>query len=253
MTQTSPPAFHAMDSTITRAPDASGQIAAALLDYIVANRLPAGSRIPSERELAERFGVSRTVIRQATRALIGKGVLESHPGVGVVVVPVSSAAVVTSIKLYLQGQSVPYEWVHEIRMTIEVEIAGLAAARGTTEQIERLRQLHAEIVAHDGRKDYEARSVAGVAFHRHLALMAGNDLFLLLLDAIGDILLEVRRTTAAQVGPGQDIVHHENILSAIASHDPPAARQAMATHLTRAYEDWRKHGQPVDLTHLSPP
>jgi GntR family transcriptional regulator, transcriptional repressor for pyruvate dehydrogenase complex len=137
-------------------------------------------------------------------------------------------------------------------MTIEVEIAGLAAERGTPEQIDRLREIHTEIIAHDADRDYEARSVAGVAFHRQLAVMAGNDLFLLLLDSIGDILLEVRRTTASQIGAAQDIVHHENILSAIAARDPQAARRAMATHLTRAYDDWRKHGQPVDLSHLAP-
>ena len=47
MTQTSPPAVHARDNTITRAPDVSGQFAASLLNYVVANRLPAGCRIPS--------------------------------------------------------------------------------------------------------------------------------------------------------------------------------------------------------------
>ena len=74
-----------------------------MLETILSQRLQVGDRLPSERELGEQFGVSRTVVREAVRALVAKGVIEVRSGSGLRVAAVDAAAVSESMSLYLRG------------------------------------------------------------------------------------------------------------------------------------------------------
>src|SRR4026209_613230 len=93
----------------------SDQVAQLMLDAILEQRLEPGDRLPSERELGEQFGVSRTVVREAVRALAAKGVIDVRTGSGLRVAAVDAAAVSESIGLYLRGGSLEYAKVHEVR------------------------------------------------------------------------------------------------------------------------------------------
>ena len=101
-----------------------------MLDTILSKRLQVGDRLPSERELGEQFGVSRTVVREAVRALVAKGIIEVRSGSGLRVAAVDAAAVSESMSLYLRGGAFDFEKVHEVRALLEMHIAGLAAERG---------------------------------------------------------------------------------------------------------------------------
>ena len=96
----------------------------------------AGDRLPPERDLAEAFGVSRTVVREAVKTLEARGVLETLAGSGVYVRPPDSAMVSRSLRMYLQllDQDDLDLRLAEIRCVLEVEIAALAAARATAEE-----------------------------------------------------------------------------------------------------------------------
>ncbi len=96
---------------------------------ILSGRLHLGDRLLPERELAEQFGMSRTVVRQAIHALSAKGLLETLLGGGTTVRSPSAAAVARSVRLYLRSDNGQRDYgkVHEIRSLLEVEIAGLAA------------------------------------------------------------------------------------------------------------------------------
>src|SRR4029434_1284654 len=100
---------------------------------IIDGRIEMGRRLPSERDLADQFGVSRTVVREAVRGLVAKGLLEVRPGSGTIVRSPTCGAVTQSLTLFLlAGQSdleLDYTNVHEIRRVLEIEIAGLAAER----------------------------------------------------------------------------------------------------------------------------
>jgi len=112
---------------VGRMPRLSDTIAEQLLEAIVAGRFREGDILPSERELGDQFGVSRTVVREAVRALVAKGVIEVRSGSGLRVAAVDAAAVSESMSLYLRGASVDFEKVHEVRALLEVHIAGAAA------------------------------------------------------------------------------------------------------------------------------
>jgi GntR family transcriptional repressor for pyruvate dehydrogenase complex len=217
-----------------------------MLSAILASGLPAGSQLPSERELGEQFGVSRTVIREATRSLVAKGVLNVRPGTGLTIAAVDPASVAESVNLYLRGKSIPYEKVHEVRTMIEVQVAGLAAERGGAEEIAALRRIHENLVALTEGDDLEALALADVEFHRQIARMTANELHLLMLDAIGDVLLEVRRETVANRDDSRAaVIAHGRVLERIAARDARGAREAMAAHLEQAFQEWVRLDRPV--------
>jgi GntR family transcriptional repressor for pyruvate dehydrogenase complex len=223
---------------VEREPRLSDKVADLLLETIVARRLAPGERLPSERELGEQFGVSRTVIREAVRALAAKGVIDVRTGSGLRVAAVDSSNVSESMSLFLRGSStLDYPKVHEVRAMLEVEVAGLAAVRATEEDVARMRET-CELV--ETEEDVDAASVHDVEFHRAIARATHNELHLLLLDSIGDALIEIRRRNLAGGSRADTIASHREILDRIAAHDPDGARAAMRAHLENVEQHWRR-------------
>ena len=230
---------------VTRERRLSDKVADLLLEGIIARRLKPGERLPSERELGEQFGVSRTVIREAVRALAAKGVIDVRTGSGLRVAAVHPSTVSESMSLFLRGSTLDYPKVHEVRAMLEVEMAGLAAQRATDEDIAELRGVCARMEAET---DVEAASRHDVEFHRAIARATHNDLHLLLLDSIGDALIEIRRENLAG-GSGPDtLASHREILERIAARDSEGARQAMRAHLENVEEHWRRRTAALATT-----
>lgn len=222
-------------------------ITAQLLD----GTLPRGTRVPPERVLAEQFGVSRTVIREAVRTLVSKGLMETRGGSGTYVRAPDAAMAAESMSLLLRlnhaNTPIPYEKIHEVRRMLEVEIAALAAKRATPEAIA---TLEAEIERLRGaRHDREAFVSSDVAFHAALAAATGNELFPVLLNSIADVMAEVRFLGFTVPGGFESAVtFHERLLAAVRAGDAPAAVRAMKEHL-RDSERVLLRGLQIRATH----
>ena len=191
-----------------------------------------GDVLPSERLLAEQFGVSRTVVREAVRSLVAKSLLEVRQGKGTVVRAPSEQSVVQSVTAFMQiGQpQLDYRKVHEVRRVLEVEIAGLAAERRTLDDLGLLERQVDEMV--DLRGVQPAFSRNDLGFHSLLARATHNELFALLLDSVADVLFKVRELGNVVPGaPDNAIRHHRLILSAVQAGDAELARSAMRGHL----------------------
>jgi GntR family transcriptional regulator, transcriptional repressor for pyruvate dehydrogenase complex len=217
--------------TIQRTPKLADRVAQQLQALISTQHLRPGDRLPPERDLAERFAVSRTVVREAVRSLVAKGLLEVHSGSGTFVRVVAPEAVTESLRMLLRSSAGSYDSVLEVRQLLEVEIARLAAERATPQDLAAMEQTIVALAVTEG--DPEAFARADVAFHAALARATQNDLFVILHDSIFDALLEVRRKGAAQV-PGtvqRALYHHSDILRCVRAHDPLAAQEAMRAHL----------------------
>lgn len=195
-------------------------------------RLRPGERLPSERELADRFGVSRTVIREAVRSLMAKGLLEVHSGSGMIVCTPTASSIADhfSLLLRLNSEGDPLEYIFDVRHVLEVEIAGRAARQVTEADIEEM-EYHLQQMA-DNLDDLEQAAAADVAFHAALARATQNPLFAILLDSISEIMLEVRRLGFTLSGAPQKILEeHERILQSVKSSDVEASQTAMSEHL----------------------
>jgi GntR family transcriptional repressor for pyruvate dehydrogenase complex len=224
--------------TINREARLSDKVTEAILETIASNQLQPGDPLPPERELGRQFGVSRTVIREAVRALAAKGLLEVRSGSGVRIVAVDERTVRESMRHFVQGSRLDYGKVNEVRHVLEVAAAGLAAERASEADIA---AMDSSIDAFENEcQDLEKSVLHDLAFHRAVATATQNELFLVLHDSMGEMLLEVRRRNLSKGRDERRLVvgMHRRIRDAIAAHDPAAARQAMLDHLGHVSATW---------------
>ena len=229
----------ALFETVAREPRLSDKVADLMLDRILSRRLEVGDRLPSERELGEQFGVSRTVVREAVRVLVAKGVIEVRSGSGLRVAAVDAAAVTESMSLFLRGGWLDFEKVQEVRVLLEVHVAGLAAERATQADLDRMRVVHERMKGETGGVEAAARD--DLELHRAIAHATQNELYLLLMDSIGSTLIDIRRENLGSGAAPMTIAQHEKILDRIAAGDVAGARAAMAAHLEGVADWWREH------------
>jgi GntR family transcriptional repressor for pyruvate dehydrogenase complex len=217
------------------------QIVQQIEDSITKGTLKAGDQLPSERELALKFGVSRTAVREAVKALHEKGLVEAYSGRGTFITNGTSQAVRQSIDLLMRmDQPGGSAYLAEVRQILEPEIAALAAGRIQEPQLALMREAFA--VMNDALKDPDAYIEADLDFHLALAEAAENPLILSLLDSIVGLLREQRmRIFFEDGGPQRGQFHHARILAAIERRDAEASRAAMRDHLQQVREDSRPH------------
>jgi GntR family transcriptional repressor for pyruvate dehydrogenase complex len=194
--------------------------------------LKPGERLPSERELADQFGVSRTVVREAVRSLAAKGLLEVTAGSGMVVRKPTASSIADHFKLLLRlnSEGDPLDYIFDVRHVLEVEIAGRAALQATPMDIQDMER-HLQLMA-DSHENLEQAATADVEFHAALARATQNPLFPILLSSISGIMLEVRRLGFTLTGAPERILdEHARILDRVKAGDADGARQTMSDHL----------------------
>jgi GntR family transcriptional repressor for pyruvate dehydrogenase complex len=213
------------------------QIAEQIQEMIVNESLTPGDRLPSERDLAERMGISRSVIREAMRVLKVRGLIDVKSGSGTYVRRLDAGDVAAQVGLMLSMQQIPdqYRKLLEIRRTLEIDVAGLAAVRATPEDIAAMESAIQQLAAHSG--DQNAFTENDLAFHAALAAATHNDLYTVLLAPIADLSLQFRRAAYendTQASIEGALSYHQEILDRIKAQDPEGARDAMRDHLDQA-------------------
>lgn len=214
----------------------SDQLAAVLAGQVATRQLVPGDRLPTEQQLAQAHGVSRTVVREAVHQLKSQGLLRSRQGSGVYVAAGAAhqglsfdATVLESIDAVVQ--------VVEVRRALEGEIAALAAERATRAQVAALRRALAALdVAVAAGGDGVAEDLA---FHRAIAQATGNPQFQQLLGFLEQYLREAMRVTRGNEARRDDFAQavraeHHAVVEAIAAGDAAAARRAAVRHMQRA-------------------
>jgi GntR family transcriptional repressor for pyruvate dehydrogenase complex len=224
------------------------QIVKQIEDSILKGTLKAGDQLPAERELALKFGVSRTAVREAVKSLHEKGLVEAYSGRGTFITNGTSQAVTQSINLMMKiDQTDGSANLAEVRQILEPEIAALAATRIEEPQLALMREAFS--VMDHALKDPEAYIEADLDFHLALAEAANNALILSLLDSIVGLLREQRiKIFFKEGGPERGQHHHAQILAAIEKRDPEASRAAMRDHLLQVREDSRPHRKRVAIS-----
>jgi len=204
-----------------------------VLELISSGAWKPGFRLPTERELSDAFGVSRTVVREAIKALEARGVLESTTGSGVSVRMVDFNMVSQSLQTYMQlSNQDDFEIrLNEVRRVLEVEMVALAATRKTPEQLVQLHQICQQM--RTGK--HTAKEMAELDFRLHVTLAEAtqNDLFkVLLAPLINQLRDQIILTWEDFPRPVNEVFdQHEAVVSAVENGDAEAARQAMLRHL----------------------
>jgi len=228
-----------VSNELTRVP-LSAQVAERLLGEILDGSYSPGSSLPSEVALVSRFGVSRVVIREAIRALEARGLVEASQGKRPVVLGLTSSMPNDFFGMVLRADDRAIFELVEVRRTLEVANARMAAERATEGDIRRMQEAIDEMSAN--RDHLVAYDAADVAFHERLAAASGNRFHRLLIEALGDLLRasreESRRGHVIRgLAAAQSIEVHQRILGAIGRRDARAAAREMEDHLSSALSD----------------
>lgn len=212
------------------------RVTAALLQLIRSGDYPAKARLPTEMEMSKRFGVSRTVIREAVSRLKSEGLVESRQGSGVFVRETSldtpfriDPGVVESVTTVLQ--------IVELRRGLESEIAAIAAERCSKRQVATIRA-NLKAIDDDVRAGKDGVD-ADMEFHRSIARATNNPHFLALWDFLGQFLKGTMTITRALEAKREETIQqvrdeHHVLADAIASGDVEAARHAARRHMEMA-------------------
>jgi GntR family transcriptional regulator, transcriptional repressor for pyruvate dehydrogenase complex len=198
---------------------------------IADGHLKSGDRLPPERDLAERFRVSRTSVREALRSLQSLGLIEIRAGEGAFVRDVSVEALIEPLALVILPYREAVGELFEARHLLEPAIAALAARRASREEIaemERILDEQAREVAH-GRTGMAQDS----SLHAAIAAAAHNRAIVRIVNALVDLLAQSREESLHTPGrPKRSHQDHRRILGAIRRGDEAGAHKAMLDHLT---------------------
>lgn len=219
------------------------QVALAILEALVDQRLKPGDALPPAAELAEQFGVSRTVVREAIADLMGRGVIARELSREPIVSMPGPDQLRELLRVRISQDSITMESLVELRLPLEMHAARLAATRRTPE---RLAAIEAAFDVLRSEEDEAAFHDADVQLHREIALASGNLLIPLVLDSLSGLLHEFRRAWyAAQRAEGklpELVEEHRRVLEAIRAGDPEAAGAAMSEHLLTGLDKIRREG-----------
>ena len=242
---------------ITHAPDSRRvyqQIADQVLQLIQAGEFAVNSRLPSERDLAEQFKVSRPSVREALIALEVMGFVQIKMGSGVYVCKPNPRKQHAAVKEFA-----PFELI-QARALIEAEIAAQAALNRTDAQLQELEQRLQDMSVLSAQQKNPLASDR--EFHAVLARATGNQVLASLVEQLFDARMGVLFSRLAnyfdtQTTWDQAIKEHRAVLRAVKAQDPERARVAMRHHMDRAYKrfsvSWLKNAEPAGASGATPP
>jgi len=197
--------------------------------YIITNNLKPGDRLPTEFELAELLGVSRTSVREAMKALEMMGIVSTKPRVGCVVRSFDMKAIAQHIGFRLGAENSSLAELLEARQTLETAIIPLVIERANAEHLAKMEgsiQLYEKEIEQDG-----DGINADMMFHSALLAAAGNKVLLEFANIVRQFFIEYIKTCDIPRCHGRIISDHREIYNAIKNRDIDLACEALTKHL----------------------
>jgi GntR family transcriptional repressor for pyruvate dehydrogenase complex len=220
--------------TLGRAPNLPSQVARMISDEILGGRFKVGERLPTERELAETFGVSRNVVREAIARMTFEGTVEPRQGSGVFVLATQAISALRLDAEMLRDRSL-FANLFELRSILEGEAAGLAASRRGRKHLAAIETALQRLYDSQGMPQAVD---ADLEFHRTIALASNNVYVAIFVNFISEHV----RASIAQANERVDVAsrerinkeEHAAIYEAIKTKDIERARESMRQHIGKA-------------------
>jgi GntR family transcriptional regulator, transcriptional repressor for pyruvate dehydrogenase complex len=216
------------------------------LESLIFDSFEPGATLPSEGKLAEALGVSRLSVREATKTLAARGLLEISQGRRPRISVPNGSLVGDFFQIAVRRDPRALLELLEVRRALEVHIATLAAQRANAGAIADM-EMSINAMRSAG-AEFEAFHTADVRFHENLAAASGNRMLVFLIEAFAEPLRQSRQRSfaghRARGGGIADVIQqHQTILDAVKARNPKAAAQAMRDHLQQTEQDLRAHLQ----------
>jgi GntR family transcriptional repressor for pyruvate dehydrogenase complex len=214
----------------------SARAAQQIQELIRTGELREGERLPSERELSEYLGVSRTVVREAIKLLKAVGLVRVKQGVGTFIAEPGPDVLEAPLTAFMGSGPKVISDLHQVREILEPEIVALAAQSITDEQVARLEQAVEDM--EENIHHLQRHIEADQRFHSTLAEATQNSILQLLSYSIVDLTQKERHLSFASPGAtARGCYHHRRILEALQARDAQRARAAMQDHLKQIRDD----------------
>jgi GntR family transcriptional repressor for pyruvate dehydrogenase complex len=208
------------------------QVVQQIRDRIRGGALVPGQKLPTERELAESFGVSRGVIREAIKVLGSMGLVESRQGSGTYVCANTVPSISQGLTLSVTAEDRSLLGLFELREPVEIACVRLAATRRTPEQVELIRHYADQSALEAVRDDVEAFGRAEVGFHGTIGEAANSPYLATVLSAVREIQSNLISLVVRIVGSmAIASTQHQRIAEAIARGDADDAGALMTAHV----------------------
>jgi DNA-binding GntR family transcriptional regulator len=196
-----------------------------LRELITDGELPPGAKVP-ERELCERFGVSRTPLREALKVLAFEGLVTLNPNRGAAVAPLTLSDL---------GETFP------VIGAIEALAGELAASRITSAELAAIRRLHNKMIQSYKHRDAIGYFAANQAVHEHILAAAGNETLSNLYSSLSGRVNRARYTVkVSEARWSQATEEHNNILDALEARDGDRLGHLLKEHIANRLADLKK-------------
>jgi GntR family transcriptional regulator, transcriptional repressor for pyruvate dehydrogenase complex len=221
------------------------QLELTLAERIRCGSYQPGAKLPSESELAAESGVSRTVVREAISRLQAAGLAETRHGIGTFVLDIGAPLkfdIDPAVSVTIQDALA----MLELRIVLEVEAAGLAAARRTDAHLTEMRHILDSFEASLNAAEASTDSVGpDFNFHLKIAEATGNRYFVEIMSLLGTATIPRNRVTLGRAASDPDYLRridreHSDVFEAIRTRDPETARTMMRMHLAASRERLRR-------------
>lgn len=238
------PSFEAIRST-----RAFEEIAAQIRSELAQGRLKVGTRLPPERVLSEKFGVSRNTLREALRSLEHAGLVRLQKGAsgGAFITEASGTAITTGLlDMYHVGAIQPSQ-LTEARIWLESIIVREACRRSTPADLEALRSNIKQAADAVAQRDFNRRAEIHLDFHRILARMTGNPIMVILMDGVLTVLRHFVQSIG-DYGNAFVLPSRRRFMKFMEARDAEGAVAEMESSLKRLQRSYLSHAaQPVEL------
>jgi GntR family transcriptional repressor for pyruvate dehydrogenase complex len=215
----------------------------ALGEKILSGELPEGSHLPSERQLCEVWAVSRTVIREAIKALESRGLVRIDRGRGTVVQGPQAAPVSEALKALVRRREPQICDLLDLRKVLEVYMAERAAERRTESNLQAMQEYLRQM--REMPEEPEGYVNADFEFHMEIARATQNPVLLVLLEPVSELLRESRMASFSGVRMVKlRAQQHEKIFECIRKQDAAGAQAAMRQHLADTEQDLKRRDRP---------
>jgi len=221
-------------------------VARKLADFIRSGTFALGDRLPSEHAIADQFGVSRAVVREAVARLKSEGLVTTRQGDGAFVGDWRSGTLQLDPGISQDLESVLM--IDELRKGLEAEAAAFAAIRRSDAEMRKIESARARVATITAKRGDSV--VADVAFHRAIAEATHNPYYVAVLDYLTQFVVPAVRASRGHAALREDFAReveaeHCEITEAIRQRDSDAARTAAQNHLDRALARIRRAEKEV--------
>jgi GntR family transcriptional repressor for pyruvate dehydrogenase complex len=212
-------------------------VVANLKELLTSGELSVGEKLPTEKEICQQLDVSRSAVREALRVLQAMDFIKMKPGKGAFVAKTREDDHDSIVNWFVEHEPVLTDFM-EVRSAIETLAIKLAVSRATDNEIEEIKEIHADFENTLKTNDYDRLSILDEAFHNCIAKFTYNNLLIAIYKKVSDVFRPYRTKSFAVKGNAEHaLLPHKEIIDALEARDNKRVINAMSKHIQISLKD----------------